>query len=346
MSALKKRHHLVSKFYLKYFADDAGRITTIRLDNKRQFVQSVYNATVIKDFNTAVGFDGEPTDQAEDSFGEIEGVAAPVWQSVAGGKWPLSEEERGSMAAWIGLQLLRGTRVRKAIGQLKSDALNLEIMAQGRKGLRDALAATGEPHDADAVDEQWIDLFSDPISIDAHPNEHLLHVARTLPELIEPLLDRLWILTTFRRKSLATSDHPAIVVPNPELTQMGMGTGILNAAELYVPLTRRLSLAMYLRDTLPPELSSAPHLAQPGCAKTALYGNYLAVMSARDAVFHHPEDSPIGGLDLPEPRTVEVMTDGDPWKFMPEADRQFLVDSGVNPNTRGTWPSPATTEEP
>jgi hypothetical protein len=54
------------------------------------------------------------------------------------------------------------------------------------------------------------------------------------------------LLTVFERKTLATCDHPVHVVPNEDLTQTGRGTGIENAPVIYVPLTRRHSLAMYL----------------------------------------------------------------------------------------------------
>ena len=73
------------------------------------------------------------------------------------------------------------------------------------------------------------------------------HLADLLPRGTQSLLDRSWLLTVYERKALATSDHPVYVVPNEELTRMGMGTGIENATVIHAPLTRRHSLAMYNR---------------------------------------------------------------------------------------------------
>ena len=72
------------------------------------------------------------------------------------------------------------------------------------------------------------------------------HLADLLPRVTQSLLDRSWLLTVFERKALATSDHPVYVVPNEDLTEMGMGTGIENAMVIHAPLTCRHSLATLL----------------------------------------------------------------------------------------------------
>ena len=84
-----RRHHTVSKFYLRHFADSEDRVATVALPGDNRFTQSIENASVHIDFNTALGLDGEQTTVAEEAFGYIETDAAEAWRAVAGGIWPL-----------------------------------------------------------------------------------------------------------------------------------------------------------------------------------------------------------------------------------------------------------------
>lgn len=330
MGTQAKRHHVVSKFYLRYFADAANRIKTVMLPGEPTFVQSVENASVRTQFYTAIGHDGQPTDAAEKAFSGVETAAAKAWAEVAAGVWPLPSDSREHMAGWIALQLLRGSRVRTSLGQLGTDMLQLQVIVGGRRRLREVLQEVGEPHDDESVTREWISLFADPLEVEAHANHHIHYLAKTLPRVTESLHDRWWLLTAFERKSLATSDHPVYVLPNPDLNAIGLGTGIETADAIHVPLTRRLSLSMHLRATLPNELAGVREDRRiPGVAATALYSNSCTVNGARKMLFHHPEDSPLVGLDLPGPRTREVEASGDPWSFMPDEDRQVLLDAGI-----------------
>jgi hypothetical protein len=134
------------------------------------------------------------------------------------------------------------------MSELASHALLLEVILGGRTRLREALVTAGEPSDDDRVNREWVELFTNPSRAEASANHHMQHLADLLPRVTQSLLDRSWLLTVFERKTLATSDHPAYVLPNEELTRMGMGTGIENATAIHVPpeiehrLIRRLEL--------------------------------------------------------------------------------------------------------
>ena len=324
-----RRHHLVSKFYLRHFADENETITTLLLPGDRRFPQSVHKASVENDFYTVTTLDG-PSDVAERAFNEIEGPAANAWRQIAEGVWPLPTAEREAVAGWIALHLLRGSGARARMGDLGTDLLQLEIAVGGRARLRDTLRELGEPYDDESVNREWISLFKDPLVVRVHANHHLDHIARMLPRVTQSLLDRFWVLTSFHRRSLATSDHPVYIKPNPDHVAVGLGTGIENAAEIHLPATRRHSLGMALRATLPSELRRASDRHQSGTTAIALYCNSCTVNSARRALFHHPEDDPLAGFDLPQSRTRELRGP-DVWRFMPAADRQVLLDAGVNP---------------
>lgn len=324
------RHHTVSKFYLRYFADAAERVTTVMLPGDRIFPQSIGDASVHNHFYTAIGTDGAPTDLLERAFGALEGAAARAWHEIPDGRWPLTTEAREAVAAWIALHLLRGTGQRQSMGELGTSLLNFQIAAGGRARLREMLKVQGEPFDDEAVDREWIAIFEDPFVVEAHANHHLQHIANMLPRVCSSLLDRTWVLTTFKRKGLATSDHPVHILPNAENTASGQGTGIENAAVIHVPLTRRHSLAMALPSELP---GVSQDLQLAGVAATALYSNSCTVNSARRMLFHHPDDSPLAGFDLPKPRAHEIGDGGDLWQFMSDDDRQVLLAAGLRPPT-------------
>jgi hypothetical protein len=327
-----RRHHVVSKFYLRYFADDAGQITTVMLPGDRTFPQSVNDASVHNQYYTGIGHDGLATDVAEQAFGGIEAAAAPAWRAVHDGVWPLPQDLRCAMARWIALQALRGGRVRTSMEQLGTDVTQLEIMVGGRRRVREELVAARLPADDEAVNREWISLFENPYQVTVHANHHLNYIANALPRATETILDRWWLLTTFQRKGLATSDHPVYVVPNERFTRLGMGTGLANADAIHIPLTRRLSLSMHLRNSQLPEIAHMyDDYAFNGSAATALYSSSCAVNSARRMLYHHPADSPLTGFELPAPRTREIMVNGDPWRFMDDDDRRVLLDAGLLP---------------
>lgn len=328
-----RRHHVVSKFYLRYFANDNEQVTTVMLPGDRIFPQSIGDASVQTRYYTVIDPAGQQSDAAEHAISLVENQAAEAWREVAAGVWPLGDEHRGSLAAWVALQLLRGTSVRNSMSELASHTLLLELIVGGRTRLRESLIAAGEPVDDDTVNQEWVGLFKNPIRVEASANHHVRHLADLLPRVTQSLLDRWWILTEFERKALATCDHPVHLVPNEESTRMGRGTGIENAMAIHIPLTRRHSLAMYQPTAVPPQLAALGRdIRWRGAAATALYSNSCTVNSARRFLFHHPDDAPLADFDLPQPRKREVAIHAQLWGWIAEDDRQVLLDAGFGPD--------------
>ena len=246
----------MSKFYLRYFANNNERVTTVMLPGERTFLQSIGDASVQTGYYTVIDQEGQQSDAAEQALALVEAHAAAAWREVAAGVWPLPDEHRASLAAWVALQLLRGTSVRNSMSELASHALLLEVILGGRARLRAALIAAGEPIDDHTVNQEWVGLFENPLRAEARAEHHMQHLADLLPRVTQSLFDRSWLLTVYERKALATSDHPVYLVPNEELTRMGMGSGIENATVIHAPLTRRHSLAMYQSSAVPPQLAA------------------------------------------------------------------------------------------
>jgi hypothetical protein len=111
------------------------------------------------------------------------------------------------------------------------------------------------------------------------------------------LYERDWVLTFYARKSLATSDTPVILCPAPD-HPAGTGIGIFNAGEVHVALDRRVALSI--------SHTKFGDVRTAGVTKTAIYLNDATAKNARRYVFHHPDDDPLRGLMLPQPREHEL----------------------------------------
>jgi len=177
-----KRHHVVSKFYLRHFADEAEQVMTVMLPGTTPpFPQGIANASVRSNFYTGIGHDGQPTDAAERAFGLIEEAAAEAWRDVAAGVWPLLATARESMAGWVALHLVRGSGTRTMMSEAGTNLVRLEMIIGGRARLREVLRQVGEPFDDESVTREWISLFEDPLMVEAHANHHLHYVAPGSP---------------------------------------------------------------------------------------------------------------------------------------------------------------------
>ena len=335
MTGPARRHHTVSKFYLKRFADDRDQVLTIDLSTNKQFLQNVTNASVRTDYYMAVDEVGEQTDAFEVAMSQVETAAADAWRAIDEGAWPLPADLREAAATWMGLQLLRGHDQRTMMSNLGTDLL---IILGGRPQLRETLIRLGEPADDQAVNEQWVDLFQNLPTIEATTNQHIHQIAMTLPRVIENLTERWWALSRFQRKALATSDSPVVVVPNERDVAIGMGTGIETADEILCPVNRHACVSLASRATLPPYMAELSDIAQ--VAKTALFANSVTSRNARHYLFHHPDDEPLNGLPLPDPRSREIGLGGDPWRFMDDSDRRVLEEAGLEPATEDQWEEP------
>lgn len=63
-----RRHHVVSKFYLRYFANDHERVTTVMLPGDRTFQQSIGDASVQTDYYAVIDQAGYRSDAAEQAL--------------------------------------------------------------------------------------------------------------------------------------------------------------------------------------------------------------------------------------------------------------------------------------
>ena len=153
----RRRNHLVPDFYLKRFADEAGRIAVFPLDSSRSpFVTGTAGVAVEIDFYTIETPEG-PSDELESIISDdIEGPAAEAMRQLRQEDWPPTYEVRAAMAHFLTLQLLRGRRFRDLVENVSETTARqiLELLGSNPEGLRRSyLQAMGEEPSGETLTE-------------------------------------------------------------------------------------------------------------------------------------------------------------------------------------------------
>lgn len=242
---------------------------------------SITRATVRKNFYVVTFPDGTETDLAEDAFGILEAAASEAMKSIVDHRtWPIPAKVREDVAGWAALQYLRGPRVRQLGREIAEDLSSVGVPTKGNDG-----------------EQVVVKMPAENVAELTGPELQLALIQRQLPTVAKMLYERDWILTFYERKRLATSDTPVVLIPAADYPD-SLGIGIANAGEIYVPLDRRVGLSMA-------SLGSGDRRIH-GVAMTALYCNDAMAKNAQKYLFHHPEDDPLSGLELRQPRAREL----------------------------------------
>jgi hypothetical protein len=282
---VKRRNHTVNKGYLKRFANGDSSLTQVALPGDERATVSIDDATVRRNFYVVKLADGSEDDFAEDAFSLIETAAAEAFRVLVDQRdWPIPPEARGDIASWVALQYLRVPAVRTLAREMVEEFTGAGAVIRNKDG---------KPIVLKMPDEAMDDLGG------PEPQLELIH--RNLANVTKMLCRRGWTLQFYERKTLATSDTPVVLL-RPEGYPEHAGVGVENAGGVYVPLDRRAALVM--------GAEGDPDGRQHGSAKMAALLNLLTAGNARRFIFHHPDDDPLRGLELPEPRAKELVTAG------------------------------------
>ncbi len=333
MGKRAKRHHTVSKFYLRGFSDEKKQLRRLVLPDQEDHLVSISSATVVNDFYSIELPDGRLSDEFEQLLSGVESDAADALDAVNSGTWPLDGKLRAALAFWIALQHVRGERDRDWLGETSSETIRLLIAISGKDALRAHIAkAEGRAVPDSELDDEWRDLTKPGgPRITPDPMPHLKFMLEMVPATAAYFEECQWMLVRFERKTLVTSDHPVSMSVYNEIPKWS-GVGVFDADVFTLPLTRRLGLLLQPRDKLekyevvPDE---APDLVVPGNANWANVLNQQTVNNARRSVFIHPEDSLGSRIVIPEPGGFRSMLSSSVDDFVNEDGIQGPVDERV-----------------
>ncbi|MFB7171696.1 DUF4238 domain-containing protein [Streptomyces sp. NPDC056254] len=281
-----KKHHFVPQMYLRNFADDKGRTQVVRLSTKRSTTERINTVAATNHFHRLTVGD-EDNLHLEDAATALEGRAAqPMLRLIDPSKrvWPLPREERMTLAFFIAFQYLRVPVKRDALSSL---AAQLPEIFGG-------------------------DLPEELRELDIPIMHAMSMVGAALPEGAAELCNRTWWIVDFKRKRLATSDVPVIPLPDENTTERS-AAGLRSPGGVYFPLSPQTALFIG-----PPGTAPEADQIVPGNARLARQFTTATLAWTRDCLFHHPDDDPLRGYTLPEPRRGEIR-----WEFWggPEPDQ-------------------------
>jgi hypothetical protein len=177
----------------------------------------------------------------------------------------------------------------------------------GREGIQEALDdSRAEPANAQDVDDAFAKYTSpNSFRIEMSPNEHIKMMLEHLERFAFSIYSRPWSIIGYKRKTLATSDHPVVLVRADDSPFLGVGA--LTAGGIYVPLDRQTALVM---GDLPDDPASATAGASDvrfgGNATLANSLNRMMISNAREAIFTHPDDAHLTSGPLPARRRQEI----------------------------------------
>ncbi|MEU4806878.1 DUF4238 domain-containing protein [Actinosynnema sp. NPDC023587] len=297
-----RRQHVVSKFYLKGFADEAGQLRRVYLPGDRSHLMAISDATVVKDFYTVTLPDDSESDMFERAFGGIEAAASEALRAAIGGVWPLQRDVRGGLASWLALQHLRGENIRASSEQQQALTIRLIVGVSGKQALRVLIERAEQRTLSDAeLDWEWQDVTK-PGGPDLKSNAdaHLLLLMSLHDDMSRYLQDSHWTILRFKRRSLLTTDNPVVMAVRPDDSGRN-GIGIFTADAFLAPLSRYAALMMQPRHKLPIQGVFVPDFDESGSTTYAHWINQELVWHARRHIYMHPDDLLSDKIRLPQP---------------------------------------------
>lgn len=180
---------------------------------------SATDATIIKDFYLVKMADGTVTDRAETAFGVLESPAVEAIRTLLDrGTWPIPVKLREDIAAWAALQFLRAPWIR---------GLGREMAHELRSAGLPVLTHGGSRVVVYMDDEGYTEV--------TRPDLHPRFIGRQLRTVVEMLYNRDWIITIYKLPIalLRATGH-----------RDGVGIGVANAGEIFLPIDRRVGLTM------------------------------------------------------------------------------------------------------
>ena len=312
-----KLHHTVPQFYLRGFADDAERITTVRLPGEKWYTSRIKNTAAINRFYS---IDGHPdgADAFERALSLLEAGAADVLRAIVKGDWPLSAEQRITLGTFLAVQYVRGPSHRRSLEYIAAQMTRLEATVTGRDNVSQwAEQRYGVELDEDEAEELWQQATrpeGPPITLP--PIEHIAVIIDSAEKLLPFIVGRPWTLVRFSRRVLVTSDSPVGLIP-AKGNEPWQGVGFATAQLITFPLTRRLGLIMgdgmlFADANIPVERlrEGEADEAEPGSTSLAKLIIDSTVHSASEYVYHHPEDGPALPSPLPAPTLSNLSVPG------------------------------------
>lgn len=256
---VKKRHHVVPRFYLKRFANDAEEITTVHpAEDFRRYTTSIANVGVEGHFYNLPTEEGWVT-TVEDTLSRLEGIAAHDLPRLAAGRSSTLAAFRTRLSIFMAVQFVRGRSPREAMIDFYKDVYLKVAQLSTPEIIKAEAKRRGEAMTIEEAREVW-EFAQDPtLNVDFQkvgpkglPADSLVNAADVFEhgeKLIPFFFKRGWTVFEFDAPVLLTSDEP--VAQGIESEFPNSPAGLANADTIVFPLDPCHALMMSRPDHNP-----------------------------------------------------------------------------------------------
>lgn len=243
MASHPKRHHFLPESYLKRFTRGKA-LWVYDIESKQLRPQLPNDTAVIGYFNALEDRDGNRSFIIEEALSEIEGAVARVMLQIEARR-KLSDEDRRTLAHFVGLQMLRGPDFHEDVNRMNDVLMRrfTEFMVADRdigKRLWDKAGKELGGNSGVSFDEAREFILGGQYTIKTHRNRTLQLMLELAPDLADVFLRQEWIiLCSPPNDAFVTCDRPLSIIPPPvEAGSLFTGAGIATTGAIkLIPLS-------------------------------------------------------------------------------------------------------------
>lgn len=299
---LKKRNHVVPKFYLRRFANQADRISAFHPEDLRRYTTSIEKVGVEGHFYNIPTEDGWDT-VVEDTLSKLESIAGHDLPRLVTGRSTTLEAFRGRLSFFMAVQFVRGRSSRDAMVDFTKDLFVKVAQFMTPEIIQAEAERRGKTMSLEEATEVW-KVGQDPtLSVDfqkvgpqqlpADSRVNAPHIFELGRKLVPFFFNRTWTVFEFDAPLLLTSDEPVAQGVDSQFPVRSVG--LAQADTIVFPLDPRHALLMTHPDRgpLPPRGTGTPEMAKA-------FNRLVAARSCKQ-IFFHPDTDPLSTLELESP---------------------------------------------
>lgn len=292
-----RRHHFIPKFFLRRFADERDQLNVVSLaegaGNPR--LTAVTNVAVTRDFYTTVDEDIGETVVIERILALADDEASGALARLTAGGTPLTPEDRGHLAFWLGLLQVRDPFSRRQSEALADQLFKMQLSMDQDEEERvtaPGVEVEGPDRESMSLDPEDLDSFE----ISPHQNQLIVAMLDSGMALGAFFATRFFMCLKFAEPGLVLSDRPMYLYRKPENQTPFLGVGPVTADEIWLPIDRCTLLILHGDEVVGDGLRDAPSEFSINQMNQALVGgSYMEL-------YCHPDDlGRLNGLTLPNP---------------------------------------------
>lgn len=284
-----RRHHYVPRFYLSRFADQKGRLSAYDRTTGKAISARPDQLAVERDFYRLPDASGLPHYFLEEVLSLQEGLAAMAIDRVSRAG-VVNDEDRLALATHLAMQTLRTPRTRDVVSE--SAEWVDSILAQIELGRR---LAAGEfsIEERQLAEDAIKELKDGTLRVGPAEDARVGLALGSFDQMLEQLLgDWTWLIVVLSRPRFITTDHPVILLGEPEPDSTATNVGVATALELWFPLDPHHGLVLSRDRGL-----LSPLLDLPDAHIRAI--NLRFAQESTRWIFFRPGTDPLRGFQIP-----------------------------------------------